>query len=139
MFVGCLLNIPATCECISGMNLLNFMCCHSEKDVADQTFYLTQSQYTDTRPTSPSADPIMRGTSQGSHWSASFHVTGMTRPGEIPLQAGFETRIFRSQSGRLNHEANEAVCLLVAYRPSNMRVYLRDGSAQTILRAATLR
>ena len=31
------------------------------------------------------------------------------------------------------------VGLLVAYRPSNMRVYLRDGSAQTILRAATLR
>ena len=31
------------------------------------------------------------------------------------------------------------VCLFVAYRPSNMRVYLRDGSAQTILRAATLR
>ena len=30
-------------------------------------------------------------------------------------------------------------CLLVAYRPSNMQVYLRDGSAQTILRAATLR
>ena len=31
------------------------------------------------------------------------------------------------------------VCWLVAYRPSNMRVYLRDGSAQTILCAATLR
>ena len=31
------------------------------------------------------------------------------------------------------------VCLLVAYRPSNRQVYLRDGSAQTILRAATLR
>ena len=30
-------------------------------------------------------------------------------------------------------------CLLVAQRPSNMRVYLRDRSAQTILRAATLR
>ena len=30
-------------------------------------------------------------------------------------------------------------CLLVAYRPSNMRVYLRDGSAQTVLRPATLR
>ena len=28
---------------------------------------------------------------------------------------------------------------LVAERPSNMPVYLRDGSAQTILRAATLR
>ena len=31
------------------------------------------------------------------------------------------------------------VCWLVALRPSNMRVYLRDGSVQTILRAATLR
>ena len=30
-------------------------------------------------------------------------------------------------------------CLLDAYRPSNRRLYLRDGSAQTILRAATLR
>ena len=30
------------------------------------------------------------------------------------------------------------VCLLVALRPSNMLVYLRDGPAQTSLRAATL-
>ena len=30
-------------------------------------------------------------------------------------------------------------CLLVAKRPSNIQVFLRDGSAQTILRAATLR
>ena len=30
-------------------------------------------------------------------------------------------------------------CWLVALRPSNRLVYLRDGSAQTILRAATLR
>ena len=29
--------------------------------------------------------------------------------------------------------------LLVAERPSNRLVYLRDGSAQTIVRAATLR
>ena len=26
----------------------NFTCCHTEIDVADPTFYLTQSQYTDT-------------------------------------------------------------------------------------------
>ena len=31
---------------------------HTEIEAADATFYLTQSQYTDTRPTSPSADPI---------------------------------------------------------------------------------
>ena len=31
------------------------------------------------------------------------------------------------------------VCWLVAYRPSNMLVYLRDGSAQTTVRAARLK
>ena len=29
----------------------NLTCCHTEIEVADQSFYLTQSQYTDTRPT----------------------------------------------------------------------------------------
>ena len=58
----------------------NFTCCHTEIEVADQTFYLTQSQYTDTGPTSPSADPRTPGAWQGSHWSANFEVTGMTRP-----------------------------------------------------------
>ena len=50
----------------------NFTCCHTEIEVADQTFYLTQSQYTDTGPTSPNADPITPGAWQGSHWSANF-------------------------------------------------------------------
>ena len=48
----------------------NLTCCHTEIQVADQTFYLTQSQYTDTGPTSPSADPITPGAWQVSHWSA---------------------------------------------------------------------
>ena len=48
----------------------NFTCCHTEIEVADQTFYLTQSQYTDTRPTSPSTDLRTPGVWQGSHWSA---------------------------------------------------------------------
>ena len=50
----------------------NFTCCHTEIEVADPTFYLTQSQYTDTGPTSPSADPITPGAWQGSHCSANF-------------------------------------------------------------------
>ena len=79
----------------------NGTCCHTEIEVADPTFYLTQSQYTDTRPTSPSADPITPGAWQGSHWSANFEVTGMTRPRKIPAQAGFEPGIFRSRGGRL--------------------------------------
>ena len=36
----------------------NFTCCHTEIEAADPTFHLTKSRYTDTRPTSPSADPI---------------------------------------------------------------------------------
>ena len=50
----------------------NFTCCHTEIEVADQAFYLTQSQYTDTGPTSPSADPITPGAWQGSNWNANF-------------------------------------------------------------------
>ena len=50
----------------------NFTCCHTEIEVADQTFHLTQSQYTDTGPTSPSTDPITPGAWQGSHWSANL-------------------------------------------------------------------
>ena len=64
LFVVCL---SATCEYISGTDLHNFTCCHSEIEVADPTFYLTQSQYTDTGPTSPSADHITPGAWQGSH------------------------------------------------------------------------
>ena len=61
-----------------------FPCCHTETEVADKMFCLTQSQYTDTGPTSPSADPIVPGAWQGSHWNTDFQVTSMTRPGKIP-------------------------------------------------------
>ena len=70
----------------------NFTCCHTEIEVADPTFYLTQSQCTDTGPTSPSADPITLGAWQGSHWSANFEVTGMTRPRKNPGASGIRTR-----------------------------------------------
>ena len=67
----------------------NFTCCHTEIEVADPTFHLTQPQCTDTGPTSPSADPITPGAWQGSHWSASFYVTGMTRPRKNPGASGY--------------------------------------------------
>ena len=47
-------------------------CYQAEIEVADQTFYLTQSQYTDTRQTSPSNDPKTPGAGLGNHWSTSF-------------------------------------------------------------------
>ena len=40
---------------------------YSEIEVADQTFHVIQSQYTDSGPTSPSADTMMPGAWQGSH------------------------------------------------------------------------
>ena len=70
----------------------NFTCCPTETEVADQTFHLTQSQYTDTGPTSPSADPITPGAWQGSHWSANFEVTDTTRPRKYPGASGIRTR-----------------------------------------------
>ena len=50
----------------------NFTYCHTEIEVEDPNVHLTQSQYADTKPTSPSTDPMTPGAWQGSHWSASF-------------------------------------------------------------------
>ena len=39
----------------------NFMCCHIKIEVADPTFHLTRSQYTDTGPSTPNtAVPIFK-------------------------------------------------------------------------------
>ena len=70
LFVGCLTSQQQASVSQGRICTDNFTCCHTEIEVADPTFYLTQSQYTDTGPTSPSADPITPGAWQGSHWSA---------------------------------------------------------------------
>ena len=72
LFVGCLSSQQRASVSQGRICTDNFTCCHTEIEAADQTFHLTQSQYTDTRPTSPSADPITPGAWQGSHWSANF-------------------------------------------------------------------
>ena len=72
LLVGCFTSQQQVSVSQGRICLDNFTCCHTEIDVADQTCYLTQSQYTDTGPTSPSADPITPGAWQGSHWSANF-------------------------------------------------------------------
>ena len=89
LFVGCLTSQQLASVSQGRICSDNFTCCHTKIEVADQTFHLTQSQYTDTGTTSPSADPIMPDAWQGSHWSANFYVTGMTRPGKITSKEGF--------------------------------------------------
>ena len=102
-WLSCLTSQQHTCISQGWICSDNLTCCHSETEAADQPCYLTQSQYTDTGPTSPSTDPIMPGTWQGSHWSANFLVTGMTRPRKILSHVGLEPWIFCSQGGHLNH------------------------------------
>ena len=72
LFVGCLSSQQHASVSQGRICTDNFTCCHTEIEAADQTFHLTQSQYTGTGPTSPSADPITPGAWQGSHRSANF-------------------------------------------------------------------
>ena len=90
LFVGCVMSQQHASVSQGRICSDNFTCCRTDIEIADQTFYLTQSRYTDTWLTSPGADPIMPGVWQGSHWSANFEVTGMTRLGKILSQAGFD-------------------------------------------------
>ena len=92
LLVGCLMSQQHASVSQGRICTDNFTCCHTEMEVADQTFHLTQSQYTDTGPTSPSADPITPDAWQGSHWSTNFEVTGMTRPRKNPAASGIRTR-----------------------------------------------
>ena len=68
LFVGCLTSQQHAS--VSQGWICSDKCCHTEIEVADPTFHLTQSQYTDTGPNSPSAYPITPGAWQGSHLSA---------------------------------------------------------------------
>ena len=72
LLVGCLTSQQHASVSQGRICTDNFTCCHTEIEAADPAFHLTQSQYTDTGPTSPSADPITQGVWQGSHWSANF-------------------------------------------------------------------
>ena len=100
LFVGCLTSQQHASASSGRICSDNFTCCHTEIEVADPTLHLTQSQYTGTGPASPSTDATTPVAWQGSHWSANFEVTGMTRTQEDPR---FEPGIFRSRGGRLNH------------------------------------
>ena len=69
LFVGCLKSQKQASVSQGRISLDSCMYCHTEIEVADQTFHLTQSQYTNTGSTSPIPDSVTRGIWQGSHWS----------------------------------------------------------------------
>ena len=61
LFVACLTSQQHASASQGRVCSDKFTRCHTETEVADQTFYFTQSQNTDIGPTSPSADPIAPG------------------------------------------------------------------------------
>ena len=98
---GCwLLYVPTACWCISVTNRLTHSGAfsHPDKETANPTCHLTQSQYTDTGPTSPSRDPVTPGARQGSHWSTNVSDTSMSLPG-ITVN-GWDGRGVEGRGGR---------------------------------------
>ena len=107
-FVGCLMSQLHASVSQGRICSDNFTCCHTEIEVADQTFYLNQSQYTDTWPISLGADPRTLGAWQGSHWSAFFFFLSRwfdSTQEKIPSEpkAGIEPLIRCCRGGRLNY------------------------------------
>ena len=100
VLVGCLMSQQHASVSQGRIRSDKFKCCHTEIEVADQTFPLTRSQYSILTPGQPVPAPTL-GAWQGMHWRDNFQVTRITRPGNIP--AGFEPRIFSSRGRRLSH------------------------------------
>ena len=55
----------------------NFTSYHTDTEATDQAYNPTQSQYTDTQPTSANTDHKTQDVLQGSPWRFNFQVTGM--------------------------------------------------------------
>ena len=132
MLVGCLTSQQHASVSQGRICSDNFTCCHTEIKVAAPTFYLTQSQYTDTGPTSPTAGPITPGAWQGSHWSANFRVTGMTRPRKNPGSSGIRTRDLPLSRRNPYNQANEAIVEVVR-RLRNFPNHERQRPSQYLL------
>ena len=82
VLVGCLTSHQHASVSQGHICIGNWTCCHTETEVARKTYCLTQSQYIDTGPASPSTDPITLGALWSTHWLIHFKVGGMTRPGK---------------------------------------------------------
>ena len=73
--------------------LHNCICFYIGTEVADQICYLTQSQYIDTGPTSPSTNSIMPGACKCSHVSTDFYATVRTQPGKTHVKSGVRSKV----------------------------------------------
>ena len=109
----------------------NFTCCHTEIEVADPTFHLTQSQYTDSGLTSPNTDPFTPGGWQFlSHWYDSIPEKSRRKrdsnPGSSALKADALTTspARRSQHKRPCQQFLQALIMTTAFLSILLRLRL---------------
>ena len=92
LFVGCLTSQQHACVSQGRTCSDNLTCCHAEIEVVGQIFHLTQSQYTDTGPTSPSTDPITPGAWQVATGMLIYKSLVWLDPEKNPGAYGIRTR-----------------------------------------------
>ena len=102
LLVGCLASQQQASVSQGRICTDNFTCCHTEIEVADQTFYLTQSSI----PTPGRPVPVLTLQRQAPGRVATgvliLKSLVWLDPEKILAQAGFEPGIFRSRGGRLS-------------------------------------
>ena len=126
LLVGCLTSQQQASVSQGWICSDNCPCCHTEIEGAGQTFSLTQSQYTDIRPTSPSAALILPCTWQGSHRSINCDVTGMTWLGKGSTgQAGIEPWSPALEADTFATRPTRQCSLLTSLSPIKPKNYVR--------------
>ena len=94
LLVGCLTSQQHTSVSQGRICSDKSLCCHTEIKVADQTLHLTQSQYTDTGPTSPSTDPVTPGTREYQIWGHWYDLTQKNPHQTWPKTVGSHPSLF---------------------------------------------
>ena len=114
LFVGCLTSQQHASVSQGRICSDNCTCCHTEIKVADQTFYLTQSQYTGTGPTS--------------HWYDSTrgkknpHSASGNRSSDLPASERTPLTTRPTRRSGLTEDDVEVSCVCDGLIPSPLRV-----------------
>ena len=113
--------------CISVTDLQTILtCCSTQIEVADQTFYLSQSQYTDTGLASPNTDSLTPGLRHSIHCLTGVVVKASASGAEDP---GFESCLWQDFSGS-SHASDLKIGTPVATLPGAWHYRVSTGTGQ---------
>ena len=130
LFAGCLMSKQHVSVSQGQICLDNCTCCRTEREVVNQTCYLTKSPYTDNGPTSSSSDPIKPG----------YHLAGQVVTVSVSRVSDprFRFPLHRDFSG-ITHSSDLKIGIQVATLPRawHYRVSIMTGwPSVSILRVA---